>query len=305
MRNETIDKILEDRDMPVAELVKKYKVSYMSIYSLLVRHNIKPHVHQVHPRREPRRHKELVKECCDFVRPAPIYTNSRSPYGIADELHHSERFNQAKTKLMQKIIPNLMPFQTEPFNGDKFVEEAFLELKNVFSINKIIETGTCLGGSTVWFAQNFPFVATIESNRQYQEIAIERCAFDTGYTNPIYFKLGDSNLCLGEVIREMSADDQTAFFLDAHWGENWPILNELTWILESKLKPIIVIHDFRVPGTDYQFDSYHGQPLDFAYVKKALDLIYGETGYGYHYNSNGISGARVGVIFVYPKKMIA
>lgn len=198
------------------------------------------------------------------------------------------------------MIPNLMPHQLEPFNGDTFVELEFLKLKSLFAIERVIETGTCLGGSTVWFSQHFDFVATIESNENYLEIAVERCAYDSGHQHPIYFRLGDSAQCLGEVIKQMSADDHTIFFLDAHWGENWPVLKELKLIELAGIRPVIIIHDFKVPGKDFQFDSFHGQPLDISYIKPALDLIYqGGKGYGYHYNSY-VTGARVGVIFIYP-----
>lgn len=89
MKNEVIEKILEDRDMTVADLTKKYGFSYSSIYSLLSRYNIKPRVHQVHPKRPPRvKHPEPEREF-EFTRPVAVYTNSRSPYGIADELHKS------------------------------------------------------------------------------------------------------------------------------------------------------------------------------------------------------------------------
>ena len=40
--------------------------------------------------------------------------------------------------------PVLMPYQTLPFNGDTFVEEEFLKLKERFNLSTAIEGGLSL-----------------------------------------------------------------------------------------------------------------------------------------------------------------
>jgi len=203
--------------------------------------------------------------------------------------------------LSTKVIPNLMPGQLEPFNGDTFATEEVLKIKKIYVIDKVIETGTCLGGTTVWFIQNFDFVCSIESNPSFQEIAIERCAeahlsFEK---KVVLFRLGDSGKILGDVISTTKAGDDTLFFLDAHWGPSCPLLEELAAIADAKLRPLIMIHDVYVPGKDFQYDTYNGQRFDYEWVKDSLDKIYGEEEYVVRYNTEA-SGARVGIMFVIP-----
>ena len=71
-------------------------------------------------------------------------------------------------------LPLLMPHQLEPFNGDSFICDEVLKLKNQFDIKKVIETGTCFGGTTVFLAKNFQKVHTVEYSEQYYVIAKQR-----------------------------------------------------------------------------------------------------------------------------------
>ena len=77
---------------------------------------------------------------------------------------------------MDKFIdePNLMPMQTEPFNGDLFVCSEILKLKEKFKIRHAIELGSCVGGSAKWFGENFISVWTIEINSVFRDICLKR-----------------------------------------------------------------------------------------------------------------------------------
>ena len=50
--------------------------------------------------------------------------------------------------------------------------------------------------------------------------------------------------------------DNIFFYLDAHWYNYLPLNNELEIIFSSWNSPIVMIDDFEVPNTDYQFDDY-------------------------------------------------
>lgn len=200
-------------------------------------------------------------------------------------------------------LPNLMPFQTAPFNGDHNIGIEFLRLKEKFNIVNVIETGTCLAGTTIFLAENFKRVFTIEVNRAWLKIAIGRIeAAGVGHKVKAY--LGKSEQVLGEIIQLYSITDNTICWLDAHWLESCPLLDELRAIAKNKIRPVIAIHDFFVPNEPkLGFDSYNDQPFTFEWIRPRLDEIYGEGGYDHYYNSDATSTEiKRGIIYITPKK---
>jgi len=94
------------------------------------------------------------------------------------------------------------------------------------------------------------------------------------------------------------------FFLDAHWDDYCPLLDELKLIADNNLEPVIAIHDFKVPDCPLLgFDSYKGQDYDFDWIKPSIEKIYPD-GYVVEYN-NEAEGAKRGVIFIYPDEVSA
>lgn len=199
--------------------------------------------------------------------------------------------------------PKIMPFQDEPFNGDKFIQEEFLKLKHRFNLTTAVETGTALGSTTLFLSNNFEKVYTIEINKTYYDIAVQKFI---SHKN-IFPILGTSP---NEIfIHRNRFTDKTIFFLDAHWYDNCPLKFELTAIRKAGLKPVIAIHDFYVPGSAYSkedkeaglgFDSYKDQPFTFEWIKPELDAIYGADNYDHYYNSEA-TGAKRGIIYITPK----
>lgn len=191
--------------------------------------------------------------------------------------------------------PKLMPFQAEPFNGDIWAIEKVRELIDKYNLKGCIETGTCFGSSTQLFAELFDRVTTIENNRVYHSIAKNRL----WRLKNVQFVKGDSAQVL---LRETEGfKDNTLFFLDAHWEKSCPLIDELIQIANSKLRPVIMIHDFKVPGRDdLGFDSYNKQEFTFEWIKKHIDRIFGVNGYHIEYNDRA-EGAKRGIIYITPK----
>lgn len=181
---------------------------------------------------------------------------------------------------------------------DKFVYQEFKSLVSKFNINKIIETGTYYGWSSLKLAELVPQVITIESQQETYKIAVDNI-LNSKLTNikPI---LGSSPDVLSEILTE--EDNDTILFLDAHWYNYWPIHDELKVCIDKNIKPVIVIHDFFVPDSNgnakFGFDKYGDQNLDLNYIKDFLDRIYGENKYGYHYNDESDNVGQ-GVIYIY------
>ncbi len=194
-----------------------------------------------------------------------------------------------------------MPYQSKPFNNDYFVAREFLKIKSLFSVDRVIELGTCVGGSTKWFSENFNVVQTIEINDLFLEFAKKRCLESTN----IDFYLGSTIDILPQVLY-YGKYKATIIFIDSHWEKHFPLFEELDIIKKSGLQPIIVIHDCKVPNhPTLNFDSYNGIDICFSEINTRLDSIYGTDGYGYHYNSE-IESTEIkrGVIYIYPKKSI-
>jgi hypothetical protein len=205
---------------------------------------------------------------------------------------------------MIKDIPNLMPFQLDAFNNDKFIQQEFLKLKDRFGIKAVIETGTCLAGTAIFLGKNFDRVFTIETNKAWLKIAISRIEA-AGVGDKIKAYLGKSENLLGDIIQLYSLGDNIICWLDAHWNESCPLQDELRAIAKNKIKPVIVIHDFKVDGEPaLGYDSYNGQAFTYEWIKPLLIEIYGGIdGYEYYYNSDATSTAvKRGIIYITPKQ---
>ena len=206
--------------------------------------------------------------------------------------------------------PFLFDFQDRPFAGDIHMEGEFLKLRDQFGLVAAVETGTCYGSTSLWLAQHFKYVCTFENHPATLDIARKRL---DGSSVDLY----GVDSAVG--MREIAADvrrrrdwgeptfsfgpqtyDQALFFLDAHFEAHCPLLQELAAIAEAGIKPVIVIHDFQVPGRpDLGFDTWEGQPFRFSWIRPSLDAIYGANGYGHYFNSEA-TGARRGVIYIHP-----
>lgn len=199
---------------------------------------------------------------------------------------------------IRQEAPLLMPYQWEPFNGDTFIEQKFLEFRDRFGIKTIIETGSCFATSAIWMAKNFNFVITFENTSKYYDIAVKRISV-AGVIN-MHCRLLDSVIGLNEILPKCK-NDKLMFFLDAHFYGNCPLLDELKVIADNNLRPVIAIHDFKVPGRqELGFDTYGEIVYEWAYIKDSIEAIYGKDGFEVEYNEKAV-GAKRGIIYCYPK----
>lgn len=191
--------------------------------------------------------------------------------------------------------------QTQPFAGDVSVCETVAELARKHRIASIIETGTYHGATTRFLAGLGVPVLTVESDRENFAQACVNLA-DVRNATPV---LGSSAVLLPDLIEHSKRP--ILFFLDAHWGKSWPLLDELAMIsLEHGTeRSVIVIHDFKVPGTDLGYDTYDGQDLDLEYVEDAINAIYcrHRKGWSVSYNApQTAQGLRRGVAYFAPRR---
>lgn len=185
------------------------------------------------------------------------------------------------------------------FEGDTIMRDKIRSIIENNGIKTVVETGTYKGATTRWLAQWADKVYTFESNEANFDIAKSTLS-------------GCDNVCMSNIdsvdglqtLDEhglLNSKEKVFFFLDAHWQENNPLLDELKVISEMNIIPFISIHDFKVPDSDLGFDSYNGQDYEWSWIVKSIEKIYGKDGYTIEYNSAAI-GARQGIIYLYPKQ---
>jgi hypothetical protein len=183
------------------------------------------------------------------------------------------------------------------FEGDN---EIFKEIKRIAKENHIkvaVETGTYLGGTTKRLTEIFTKVHTIEcdplncsKSREYLHELIDH--------NRVVAKFGDSAIDLLPMIQKIK-QEKVFFFLDAHWGDHCPLIDELEQIAISGKTAFIAIHDFYNPfDLSMGYDEYNGQKLEINYISEALEKVY-PNGFDFHYNKKA-EGARRGIIYILP-----
>jgi len=192
-----------------------------------------------------------------------------------------------------------MPFQDLPFNGDGHVCREFLRLKEKYRLNTAVETGSCLYSTTKWLGDNFGKVHTIEISEEYSRHGIHKIADMPKVTAHI----GDSVEHLIRLSSVLGKKDRAIFFLDAHWGDNCPLLAEMDALTKMRLAipPVVAIHDFYTGDERFGWDEYNGQRFDYGWIEpkvKALEEAFG-CKYEHHYNTEAENGMR-GLIYITP-----
>lgn len=187
------------------------------------------------------------------------------------------------------------------------------EIVQRLRINRIVETGTDKGETisetSRWFSEMDPDFGTItgtiktgarsynswnepisypvfsqSQSGRYQIHSVDidpysyKAAKKNFSSNPniyLYYSHSEKFLdfLLAPEIKRQQLDNNYLFFLDAHWGKDWPLREELKVIRQLK-KYLIVIDDFMVPGKSdpsfpqgpFGFDVYRGQILNWTYI---------------------------------------
>lgn len=177
-----------------------------------------------------------------------------------------------------RIVRRLVPYRLRSycnwlgFYGDPFLKYLVFNLSKQFNITSCVETGSYKGDTTLFLAKVFPdiFRYSIELSDEYYRESRWRVR---SFLKSLIIK-GSSPESIKKLIDDSKLGDLPLFFLDAHWNEYWPLLDELKQV--SKLgRAIIIIHDFQVDGRpEYGYDSYKVKdkniPNNFDYISTAM-----------------------------------
>jgi len=175
------------------------------------------------------------------------------------------------------------------FNVDPFLTERVVRFHNKHGFVCAVETGTSKGNTTVGLAKLFPTVFTIEVNADLYKQTKPRFVH---YPNVVAL-MGNSAEVLKEILPQLRYP--LFAYLDAHWGDYWPLPDELALLLDIKMPKLIMIHDFKVPGRDFGYDSYNGNPCSLDYLSSFLP--HDECRYSFN-DRTGPYSANRGVLFI-------
>lgn len=143
-------------------------------------------------------------------------------------------------------------------------KQLIILLKNQYNLPTFVETGTFQGSTSVWAADHFPKVFTIEFAKHIYESTSSAYA----HVKNIEFLWGHTKEQLQLVVPLLK--EPALFWLDAHWmgggtaGENdeCPLLEELQIINDSECEHFILINDARLflspPPSPHPIEQWPG-----------------------------------------------
>jgi hypothetical protein len=167
------------------------------------------------------------------------------------------------------VTPGLGNCLSGPFNGQRFRQRMFREILEAIPFAAIIETGTFRGTTTEFMRALSPLpIHTVELHPRYYAFA--RARFKTD--KDIHLALGDSRSFLKRLAVDRSElrSQSLFFYLDAHWGADLPLHEEVEIVFEGWSRAVVMIDDFRVPGDEYyRYDDYGpGKQLCLEYLDR-------------------------------------
>lgn len=193
--------------------------------------------------------------------------------------------------------------KTFAFEGDSYVLNEVEELIKQYNISTFIETGTNEAKTTIVASGLFENVHTIELNEKFYL----NCKNLLSQYENVKIYNGSSEQIMDQILPTING--RIMFFLDAHWNDYCPILDELESIYKNNKKDsIIVIHDFLSPDTNLGFMKVPmhgivdgGPPLSFEHIKEKISKIYNDKFY-YYYNKISDGNPPTGLIFIIPSE---
>lgn len=142
-----------------------------------------------------------------------------------------------------------------PFNGQRPRADLFLRLARRLQFEVVIETGTFRGTTTKFMHDSTEAqIFSCETNDRYFEYARGRLQ---GLPR-IHLSREDSREYLQQLVHDERVRGRRAFvYLDAHWGADLPLAQEVAILTRDLPDAVVMIDDFEVPGLpDYEFDDY-------------------------------------------------
>jgi hypothetical protein len=162
--------------------------------------------------------------------------------------------------------PELTKTWGGPFNGQVKRQAIILELLQSLWFDMVVETGAFRGTTTEFLSShlNGP-VLTVENNARFYGYVRARFRRNRN----ISVTNSDSRAFLSNLAQTGRLEGKRSlFYLDAHWGADLPLFEELDIVFSNCHAAVAVIDDFQVPDDkEYGYDDYgDGKSLTPGYV---------------------------------------
>jgi predicted O-methyltransferase YrrM len=192
--------------------------------------------------------------------------------------------------------PNRADAWGGPFNGQPLRQALFSALIRQLEPAAIVETGTYLGTTTEFLAETGLPVFTIEAHPCRYGFARARLWRRRNIT----LLYDDSRTAVRKLfdgpLHDL-ANHILFFYLDAHWNDDLPLLEELNIVFGRCPNAVVMVDDFCVPGdSDYGYDDYG---LGKALTPHYISTVVKKEGLFAHYPSSPSSaekGSRRGCV---------
>ena len=159
------------------------------------------------------------------------------------------------------------------FNGSSRMASFVKYVSKGLSIINAFETGTFHASTTNFLANCFEKVHTIEIEPNLVAQAHQSLSIYPHVT----CNLGSSKDSL-ESILNIYKQEPAFLYLDAHWGDYFPLRDELIQIASTHPDNcVIMIDDFKVPGRpDILYDQYPQGECSYEYIADLLPTIFSD-----------------------------
>lgn len=187
-------------------------------------------------------------------------------------------FSKEKPSWEKSLAESALEVGYSAFNEAPEIGVFLHAIKKAYHIDTLVETGSYVGFSTVFFSRCFQEVHTIEISKTSHE-RVKR--FFSGSPH-VHCHLGSSDQVLPQILPSLTGKP-IIFYLDAHWNDHWPLLQELEEIGKThRDRCIIVIDDFKVPERpEFPYDQCGAHECSYQYIQNALDKVF--SSYSSHY----------------------
>jgi len=159
-----------------------------------------------------------------------------------------------------------------PFNNQQARQALFRAILGALHPWAVVETGAYRGSTTEYFARTgLPVFSA--------ELDLHAYAFSRARlwrASNVRILNGDSRAVLRALLDGplgAGRGANTFFYLDAHWGEDLPLAEEIDLVFARCPDAIVMIDDFAVPGdAGYGYDDYGpGKALNAEYIGPAIN----------------------------------
>ena len=154
-------------------------------------------------------------------------------------------------------------------NGQKFRRKILEKFLNNSKFELIVETGTEYGFTTKFLSNYCDKILTVEKSKPVYLLALANLK----EISNIKLIQNDSKKIF-EILKDNDENynkKKIFFYLDAHSEDDYPLIDELSFIIKNIENFVILIDDFQVPNDDgYGYDSFQGKKLNIKFIKDLL-----------------------------------